>query len=125
MTDNEQTNAAQMQAQIMELYNKMTPENQEKARAYYWQLLAEQEAQASNQQAPQYVYFFDCLDAALSDKYWTAAELNKAMTGAAVPMPEKEIKKIAHNYEATLYRYILDDAGNPTNELVLYDCFDM
>ena len=34
----------EMQAYIMGLYERMTPENKEKARAYYCELIAEQEA---------------------------------------------------------------------------------
>lgn len=111
--------------ELQELYEKLNPENKKLFIAKYYELLAEQEAEAAAQECPQYVYFFDCLDGVLSEKYWTAAELSKAEHGGSDPMPEKEIKRIAHNYEATLYRYILDAAGNPTNEACIYDPFDM
>ena len=45
MKNSENRSTEQMQAEINELYSRMTPENKAKARAYYEQLLAEQEAE--------------------------------------------------------------------------------
>lgn len=45
MKNSENMSTEQMQAEIYELYIRMTPENKAKAQAYYEQLLAEQEAQ--------------------------------------------------------------------------------
>lgn len=110
-------------AKLREQYNQLTPENKRKVKIKCLQLLNAQEGREVEQK--KYYYFFDCLDAALTDKYWTAAELNEAMNGAADSMPEKAIKRIAHNYEATLYRYEFNEENNPINEAILYDPFDM
>lgn len=107
--------------ELAEKYNELNDENKKLFIAKYYELLAEQNAEANNH----YVYFFDCLDGILSEKYWSAAELNKAMTGAADPMPERDIIKIARNYEATLYRYEMSKDNKPINEAILYDPFDM
>ena len=74
---------------------------------------------------PDYYYFFDCLDGTLSDRYLTARELAELTGAASDTLTEKEIKRIARNYEATLYRYTLDGNGNPQNEHCIYDPFDM
>lgn len=106
------------------LFNMLTPENKKLFVIKCYELLAEQEAaENSAQEQPEYYYFFDCLDGVLSDRYLTARELAQLLTGAADPMPEKDIIRTAANYEATLYRYTMDDNGNPINEKILYDCF--
>lgn len=69
-----------------------------------------------------YYYFFDCLDGVLSEKYFTPEELFEIQHGAPGSMTEKEIIKTAANYEATLYRYTKNTAGEFTNETILYDC---
>lgn len=107
--------------ELAEKYNELNEGNKKLFIAKYYELLAEQNAEANNH----YVYFFDCLDGILSEKYWSAAELNKAMTGAADPMPERDIIKVAGNYEATLYRYEMSKDNKPINEAILYDPFDM
>ena len=107
-----------------ELYKQLTPENKRKVIEKYFELLAEQ-AQDNQAANVEYFYFFDCLDGGLSDRYMTAADLNKLVNGIEEPMKEKDIIKIAANYEATLYRYTMDSAGNPQNERLIYDPFDM
>jgi len=111
--------------EFYKLYAQLTPENKQKVIAKYYELLAEQEREQAAQEQPEYYYFFDCLDGVLSDRYLTARELAELMTGAADPLSEKEIKRIAANYEATLYRYTMDADGNPQNEQCIYDPFDM
>lgn len=110
--------------ELYKVYAQLTPENKKKAIAKYHELLAEQERQEAQEQ-PVYYYFFDCLDGALADRYLTARELSQLVKGAPDPMSEKEIKSIARNYEATLYRYTMDENGNPQNEQCIYDPFDM
>lgn len=105
------------QEEFNKLFEKLTPDNKEKLIAKYNELIAEQV------QKEVFYYFFDCLDGNLSDKYFTACELNKLLNGKEEPMTEAEIKRTAANYEATLYRYTLDKDGQPTNEVCLYDCF--
>lgn len=70
----------------------------------------------------QYQYFFDCLDGTIGDKYITAIELNELLTGKSEPMTEKEIIETAADYEATLYRREIDEHGNPSKDIMLYDC---
>ena len=75
---------------------------------------------------PKYYYFFDCLDGLLSDKYWSLEELQEIIpkkSDATATITEKDIIRTAANYEATLYRYEMDNNGNPINEHILYDCF--
>lgn len=87
------------------------------AKASYWQ---EQEQDINGR-----VYYnLDCMDADIGDRYLTAEQLQKA-TGAADPLSEKDIIKIAANYEATLYRYNRDADGNYINQSCLYDCMDI
>lgn len=69
----------------------------------------------------EYIYFFDCLDAALCDKYLTLAELAAIIGKEPASITERDLIKHAANYEATLYRYEKDQNGNPINETVLYD----
>ena len=109
--------------EFYKIYAQLTPENKQKVIAKYYELLAEQEREAAQEQ-PEYYYFFDCLDGVLSDRYLTAKDLAE-LAGAADPLTEKEIKRIAANYEATLYRYTMDASGNPQNEQCIYDPFDM
>lgn len=108
--------------EISALYAQLTPENKKLFMIKYYELLAEQEATPEH---PEYYYFFDCLDGVLSDRYLTAQELAQLMTGASDPMPERDIIRTAANYEATLYRYVLDSNGNPQNERCLYDPFNI
>ena len=69
-----------------------------------------------------YFYYLDCMDGIIGEKMLTAAELNKLETGGTGEMSEKDIKRLAANYEASLYRYEKDTNGNYTNEICLYDC---
>ena len=110
--------------ELIKLYEQLTPENRKLFVMKYYELLAEQEQEPAPE-SPEYYYFFDCLDGVLSDRYLTARELAQLITGKREPMPEKDIIKTAANYEATLYRYILDANGNPQNEKCLYDPFNI
>ena len=67
-------------------------------------------------------YYFDCLDGIIGDKYLTASEVNELVNGKAEPLEEKQIIKIAQNYEATLYACKKDSSGQFTNQSCLYDC---
>ena len=111
--------------ELSALYAQLTPENKKLFMIKYYELLAEQEQENNPEPRPEYYYFFDCLDGVLSDRYLTAQELAQLMTGASDPMPEKDIIRTAANYEATLYRYTFDSAGNPQNEKCLYDPFNI
>ena len=122
-------------AELLEMYQKLNPENKEKFWRKYCELLAEQEVAADSSEArepgtasegPQFVYVFDCLDGILSERFWSPAELAETMHGPGAPgMTEKEIKSIAHNYEATLYRYEINASGEPVNQTCIYDCLAM
>lgn len=105
---------------LEEVYKQLTPENKRKFRAYYFELLAQELNDAAK-----HLYYFDCLDGLLSEKLFTPSEIKKVLTGKAEPMTETEIIRIAKNYEATLYRYEKDKDGNPINEVIIYDPFDM
>lgn len=70
----------------------------------------------------EYYYFFDCMDGVLGEKYLTPSDVAELQTGKREALTETELKKIAHNYEATLYRYEKDSNGNYINETCLYDC---
>lgn len=67
-------------------------------------------------------YLFDCMDGEIGGQLFTAEQLRELMTGKREPYTERELKQIAANYEATLYRYEYKN-GEPTSEAVLYDCF--
>ena len=103
-------------AYFKELYQGLTPENKIKFRLKIAELLEEQH------KGEKYFYLFDCLDGLIGDSYLTASDINRLITGAADPMPEKEIIKAAANYEATLYRYERTESGEMINETILYDC---
>lgn len=83
------------------------------AKEHYWSL------QDSN---AKYYYYFECLDAIIGEHYYTAAEVNDLMTGSNYPMSEKDLIRTAANYEATLYRYEKDTAGQYVNSTCLYEC---
>ena len=106
--------------ELNEMLEQLTPENKRKVKIKCLQLLNAQEGREVEQK--KYYYFFDCLDADLSEKYLTAQELGQMFTGRPDPMPEKDIIKTAANYEATLYRYEFNEENNPINEVILYDC---
>lgn len=72
-----------------------------------------------------YYYFFDCLDGQLGEKYLTSPDVAEIIKGKREELTERELKAIALNYEATLYRYEKDSEGNYTNEVCLYDCLYM
>lgn len=54
-------------------------------------------------------YYFDCLDGMLSDRPLTVAEISRLETGKAEPMTVKQIRSLAANYEAELYRVYYAD----------------
>ena len=72
-------------------------------------------------QEPKFVYYFDCLDGVIGEQYFTASELNQLMNGRSEPMDERSIIRTAANYEATLTRYEVNEAGEPVNPLELYE----
>lgn len=72
-----------------------------------------------------YYYFYECLDGQLGEKYLTPPDVAEIIKGKREELTEGELKAIARNYEATLYRYEKDSEGNYTNEVCLYDCFAM
>ncbi len=109
-------------AKLQETYNQLTPENKRKVKIKCLQLLNAQEGREVEQK--KYYYFFDCLDAGLSEKYLTAREIAQII-GEQGPITEKHIKTIAAYYEATLYRYEFNEENNPINEVCLYNPFDM
>lgn len=107
------------------MLEQLTPENKRKVKIKCLQLLNAQAGREVNQN--EYYYYFDCLDAGLSEKYLTAQEIAQIIGEQApqAPITEKHIKTIAAYYEATLYRYEFDEDNNPINEVCLYDPFDM
>ena len=77
--------------------------------------------------ARSYYYYFDCLDGLIGDNYFTFEEVEKLIkkkSSIEGPITEKHIKRVAANYEATLYRYEKDEEGHYINEVCLYDPFD-
>ena len=107
-----------------EMLERLTPENKRKLKIKCLQLLNAQEGREVEQK--KYYYFFDCLDAGLSEKYLTAQEIAQIIGEKGhYPITEKHIKTIAAYYEATLYRYEFDEDNNPINEVCLYDPFGM
>lgn len=67
-------------------------------------------------------YLFDCLDGDLGDRLLTADQVREIMTFEPITYTEKDLKRIAADYEATLYRYEYKD-GKEISSKVLYDCF--
>lgn len=65
-------------------------------------------------------YLFDCLDGVIGDRLLTLQELRQAMTWENVTYTEKDAKRIAMDYEATLYRYKYID-GEVKESKTLYD----
>ena len=116
MTDREQLNNDLMQA-----YARLTPENKKKFKAKFDELLAEQRAQEEN-----YLYFFDCLDADIGEKYLTARRVTDLVIGTeAETLTEPQIIKVAASYEATLYRFTKTNQGGAENRVCIYDCYAM
>lgn len=67
-------------------------------------------------------YYFDCLDGLLGDKLLTPPEVAEILHGRPADLTEKDLIKVAANYEATLYRQEYKD-GELINDKLLYDCF--
>lgn len=65
-------------------------------------------------------YLFDCLDGVIGDRLLTLEELRQAMTWENVTYTEKDAKRIAIYYEATLYRYKYK-GGEVKESKILYD----
>ena len=65
-------------------------------------------------------YYFDCMDGNLGEKQLTPAEISEIETGSRADLAERDIIRIAANYEATLYRQEYDN-GELIKESVLYD----
>lgn len=93
------------------MHDSLLTNEGKKAKELFW-------SRAEADAAGQYYYYFDCLDADIGDRYFTAEEL-KQITGAET---EKGFIHEAVNYEAALFRYNRDPAGNYINETCLYDC---
>lgn len=72
--------------------------------------------------AGRFYYFFDTPDAIMGGQYFTAQEVNRLHTGDNVPISEREIIRIAANYEAELTRYERDASGQYINPVCLYEC---
>ena len=108
---------SEQEKELKEMLKLLTPENKRKVKIKCLQLLAEQEGREVKQN--EYYYYFDCLDAGLSEKYLTAQEIAQIIGEQApqAPITEKHIKTIAAYYEATLYRYEFDADNNPINEV--------
>lgn len=106
---------------LSEMYNQLTPENRRKLKIKALQLFNEQQGREVNQ--TDYYYFFDCLDAGLSENYMTAIEVNKLIAGetATDPIKEKDLITIAAYYDAILYRYQFNANKEPINEVCLYE----
>ena len=67
-------------------------------------------------------YYFDCLDGLLGDRYLTIEEVRELMTNEKINYTEEDLKQIATNYEATLFRYEYKD-GEEISHKRLYDCW--
>ena len=65
-------------------------------------------------------YLFDCLDGVIGDRLLTLEELRQAMTCENVTYTEKDAKRIAMYYEATLYKYKYID-GEVKKSKMLHD----
>lgn len=67
-------------------------------------------------------YYLDCLDGIIGARQLTAAEISEIETGRRADLAEKEIIRIAANYEATLYRQEYA-GGDLISETVLYEAY--
>lgn len=65
-------------------------------------------------------YLFDCLNGEIGNRLLTLEELRQAMTWENVTYTEKDAKRIAMDYEATLYRYEYID-GEVKESKTLYN----
>ena len=54
-------------------------------------------------------YLFDCLDGDIGEELLTDNEISKRLYGQEKELTENDIKNIAADYEAELYRYIYED----------------
>lgn len=63
-------------------------------------------------------FLFDCMDGQIGDRLLTLEELRQAMTWKNVTYTEKDAKRIAMDYEATLYRYKYVDGELKENEML-------
>lgn len=106
-------------ATLHEQLEQLTPENKRKAIKVFNML---REEQTQEEGGNVFLYFFDCLEPVLADRYMTACEVNELLNGIYAPIEEREIIRAAANYEATLYRYERTPAGDRINKTCLYDC---
>lgn len=67
-------------------------------------------------------YMFDGMDGVICDRLLTLEELRQAMTWSNVTYTEKDAKRIAMDYEATLYRYEYID-GELKERKLLYEAW--
>lgn len=70
------------------------------------------------------LYLFDCMDGTLGDGPLTADQVCERITGKAGTYTEAELKTIAADYEADLYRQEYK-AGRLVNEKKLYNAWGM
>lgn len=54
-------------------------------------------------------YFLECLDGIIGDELLTAKELSLRLYGQDKGLTEQQIKHIAADYEAELFRYVYKD----------------
>lgn len=95
----------EVQRQISELFEP----------AGYTAFEIEEQADQDTSKAGVY-YFFDCMNAFITDRYFDAAAFES----------EKDAIRTAANYEATLYRCTFDQNGEQIDRSVIYDpyaCF--
>ena len=71
------------------------------------------------------VYYFDCLDGSIGERYLSLEELKDGYYGAGYPhdLTEKDARAIARNLEAALYRCTVD-GGEVTESTCIYDPWD-
>lgn len=71
------------------------------------------------------LYYFDCLDGQVGERYMTLDELRETYHGAndSRQLTESDAVSIARNLEATLYRCTVE-AGEVVDSVTLYDPFD-
>lgn len=67
-------------------------------------------------------YFFDCKEPSLNGHFFSIGELHFFLgKPAGDPIREPELVKIAKAFEASLYRYEKNQAGQYVNKVCLYD----
>lgn len=71
----------------------------------------------------QTLYYFDCLDGTVGERYWSLEELG-ALTNPQEPatFTERAARRMAHNLEAELYRCKVV-GGEVVDSVCIYDPF--